>query len=542
MNLIYDRTKQDVETARTQRGTTLTPLKGCYNYTDMNRVELAVKTLAAALTAAGYPVEVTPVLKGKSRVPAGYTEVEWIQSSGTQYIDTGIVPGINAKISIDFDVISAGSDDVICGVIAPNICIGYSTTRIFGAFKNGTGESTGADTTVVGRHSAEISNGNFILDGTSHSFSAISSYSTTRSIYLFAGSYSGVAGGVYGKVTAKVYACKIFDGDSLVRDYIPCKNPEGTVGLYDLIGGEFYTTPTAVTLPAGYTPVEYLQSDGLQYIDTGIDVTPSNYSQLKFAVTCEKIGQGQGQSGWLVDGSNVSNAYFYIGTYNGKYYYGCGTTDHNTNISAASGKQTYVLDIPAKKFTVSGSVDTSITTEAITASASLYLFGFDYSPVRAYAEKIYASQIYNNGTLVRNFVPARNPSGALGLYDTVNDVFYTNAGTGAFTAGADIVGFTAGAETGKAEDREWQEGDVLYRPQWTTYLNNIQRLRDAYYTLAETGQLPEPGDKLGYEGANTIEKVLADIDILLDGMKSIYRRAGTFTAGGNYLRQLIRSI
>lgn len=94
----------------------------------------------------------------------------------------------------------------------------------------------------------------------------------------------------------------------------------------------------------------------------------------------------------------------------------------------------------------------------------------------------------------------------------------------------------------KAEDREWQEGDVLYRPQWTTYLDNVQKLRDAYYTLAETGELPAPGDKLGYEDANTIEKVLADIDLLLDGMKSIYRRAGTFTAGGNYLRQLTRSI
>nr|DAM97764.1 MAG TPA: hypothetical protein [Caudoviricetes sp.] len=94
----------------------------------------------------------------------------------------------------------------------------------------------------------------------------------------------------------------------------------------------------------------------------------------------------------------------------------------------------------------------------------------------------------------------------------------------------------------KAEDREWQEGDVLYRPQWTTYLDNVQRLRDAYYTLAETGELPAPGDKLGYVGANTIEKVLADIDLLLDGMKSIYRRAGTFTAGGSYTRQMIRSI
>lgn len=94
----------------------------------------------------------------------------------------------------------------------------------------------------------------------------------------------------------------------------------------------------------------------------------------------------------------------------------------------------------------------------------------------------------------------------------------------------------------KAEDREWQEGDVLYRPQWTTYIDNVQKLRDAYYTLAETGELPAPGDKLKYTGANTIEKVLADIDLLLDGMKSIYRRAGTFTAGGSYIRQMIRSI
>lgn len=85
----------------------------------------------------------------------------------------------------------------------------------------------------------------------------------------------------------------------------------------------------------------------------------------------------------------------------------------------------------------------------------------------------------------------------------------------------------------KAEDREWQEGDVLYRPQWTTYLDNVQRLRDAYYTLAETGKLPKPEDKLGYVGANTIEKVLADIDLLIDYMKSSYRRCGTFRAGNN---------
>lgn len=112
----------------------------------------------------------------------------------------------------------------------------------------------------------------------------------------------------------------------------------------------------------------------------------------------------------------------------------------------------------------------------------------------------------------------------------------------ALTAAGYPVEITPVLKGNKAEDREWQEGDVLYRPQWTTYLENVQRLRDAYYTLAETGKLPAPGDKLGYVGANTIEKVLADIDLLLDGMKSIYRRAGTFSAGGSYTRQMIRSI
>lgn len=103
----------------------------------------------------------------------------------------------------------------------------------------------------------------------------------------------------------------------------------------------------------------------------------------------------------------------------------------------------------------------------------------------------------------------------------------------ALTAAGYPVEITPVLKGGKAEDREWQEGDVLYRPQWTMYLDNVQRLRDAYYTLAETGELPTPEDKLGYAGANTIEKILADIDQLIDCMKSSYRRCGTFRAGNN---------
>ena len=91
----------------------------------------------------------------------------------------------------------------------------------------------------------------------------------------------------------------------------------------------------------------------------------------------------------------------------------------------------------------------------------------------------------------------------------------------------------AGAEISALEDREWRESDIIRLSQWRQYLANVQALRDAYYTLAETGQLPAPEDRLDYAGANTIEKILADIDLLIGWMKSSYRRCGTFRAGKN---------
>ena len=94
----------------------------------------------------------------------------------------------------------------------------------------------------------------------------------------------------------------------------------------------------------------------------------------------------------------------------------------------------------------------------------------------------------------------------------------------------------------EVEPQSFAETDIIRLSQWRQYLANVQALRDAYYTLAETGQLPDAEDRLDYIGANTIEKVLADIDLLINGMKSIYRKAGTFTAGGSYTRQFIRSV
>lgn len=346
MNLVYDRTAQDVETAQTQRGTTLTPLKGCYNITDLNRVEAAVKLLAAELNAAGYAAAVEPVLKGGSRLPSGYTEVEWIQSTGSQYIDTGVSAPEGCRVQ--------------CKVAYTSLS---STLAV-----------------VFGSHDA-----------------------------------------------ASPY----------YRNFLAATSSNWELGAY---GTADFGSPTVNT--------EY-----------EIDVNTKSGE-----IAC---------------------------TINGTAY----------------------------------SINQSIAPSAQRSALSVYLFALHYADGLFPAKmKAWWYKVYVGGTPVRDFIPCKNPSGAVGLYDTVNGTFYGNSGTGVFTAGAEISAL---------EDREWRESDIVRFSQWRQYLANVQALRDAYYTLAETGELPAPEDKLKYTGANTIEKVLADIDLLIDCMKSSYRRCGTFRAGNN---------
>ena len=549
LNLIYDRTESDetasaairksYQTLGNWSGLTDTEKaqleRGTLTYNTLNRVESAVKTLASALTSAGYPVEVTPVLKGSSRVPAGYTEVEWIQSSGTQYIDSGVTETSDMAVSCHFDVDTVASD-YLFGSQQNSGNLSYN-----GIFKNNMLEYNYSEVGFTAANSIELaeevvgSTNNITINGVSHTLSTGTPQNVSMLIFGIRQN-TGAMRPYGGK--AKLRYFKIKKGSNTVRNFVPCKNPDGTVGLYDLVGGEFYTTPLAeepVALPSGYTQIAYLQSTGTQYIDSGV----KGDSDVRVTADFEITAFGSGTT-FIFGAQGTDSIRYTLGmTSAGAFRSDFGTA--MTSGSAASLNTRYSADKNGNVCIVGGQTLTSAAA-TFTGTTNIYLFARSYSSISCSKIKMYRCKMYKAGALVRDLVPARNSSGTLGLYDTVNGTFYTNAGSGTFTAGADIVGFTAGAEIGKAEDREWRESDTVRLSQWTTYLDNVQKLRDAYYTLADTGELPKPGDKLGYAGANTIEKVLADIDLLLDGMKSIYRRAGTFSAGGSYTRQMIRSI
>lgn len=104
MNLIYDRTAEDVLTAQKQRGKVLTPLKGCYNATDMNRVAAAVTEIAAELNSAGYAVTVNPRTYAESDIirrsdfAAYLANVQTLRDAIAVHASTPELPAANAKL------------------------------------------------------------------------------------------------------------------------------------------------------------------------------------------------------------------------------------------------------------------------------------------------------------------------------------------------------------------------------------------------------------------------------------------------------------
>ena len=117
--LITDRTRSDSDTLKTLLGKPMAEwtaeertafdgavMKGSYDYTDLNRVDACMEDLVARLGRVGclvpgyQRVKIERETKPASRLPEGYTEVQYIQSTGTQYVDTGFKPNQDSRVLI----------------------------------------------------------------------------------------------------------------------------------------------------------------------------------------------------------------------------------------------------------------------------------------------------------------------------------------------------------------------------------------------------------------------------------------------------------
>lgn len=212
----------------------------------------------------------------------------------------------------------------------------------------------------------------------------------------------------------------------------------------DESGIERYPTFTSrpyVGLPDGYTQLQYIESHGTEYIDTGFK--PNQNTRLVVDV-------GEPTSGY--DLPNVSQCIFGARTAPNVDAYNFfmrsdgtgnpslddyGTTRQNTETEFLYDRATIDKN---KNVTSINSTTYTHTEQTFACPYTLYIFGCNTSDtvtfmctVRFYSFRIYSSSEDGNDLLIRNFIPVKNPDGEYGLYDLVDGKFYSNAGTGAFT-------------------------------------------------------------------------------------------------------------
>ena len=200
-----------------------------------------------------------------------------------------------------------------------------------------------------------------------------------------------------------------------------------------------------VRLPGTYTELEYIQGTGTQYIDTNF--IPDNNTRIRTKVQFDSDIDGRGtvfSSSLSKSGNNGfecfmygngSRIYFFYGEGRG---YGIGYLTQAANVNDVL-EMDWNRNILNYKKNNENMLQATFDEQTFTTAYQLRLFslsrGFAYGNDIGRI-KMYYFQIYDNGVLVRDFIPARrNSDDVVGMYDTVGQTFYTNPGTGNFVAG-----------------------------------------------------------------------------------------------------------
>jgi hypothetical protein len=206
-------------------------------YSDSTTRVLAANEYTLSGTLAYPSATVTAQYQGESdtfSVAVAYdAQVEYLQSTGTQYIDTGISPHQDIKLEIKWKNTSNQTSKWLFGSGTDNTdgikaYIGNSNYwRFGGAYVTLSTSNTTTRTAVVDKTGIN-------LNGTNHSYNVtVGTFSSSTSIKIFAGA-TGTA-----PISTRIYYLKIWDNGTLVRDFIPVR--VGQVGyMYDRVSGHLF--------------------------------------------------------------------------------------------------------------------------------------------------------------------------------------------------------------------------------------------------------------------------------------------------------------
>ena len=384
-------------------------------------------------------------VSSRRNLPGEYDQVNYIESTGMGYIDSGVKVSPNLRAEVDFQFIKIvyGIECTVFGT--------YGSTSRMGVLASDYG-------TIINRNGT-LSQSSDIYARTQATAYPVTGYdSPSINITIFCQSlvssvyapFNGVCG------TVRLYSLKFYDNNILIRDFVPAiRKSDSCPGLYDLANNVFYTEVQKI--PSEYKRVEYIESTGEQYIDTGYKADANTGHYVKFSTTSALATSGHGSMFGAAD-NNWTTAY-YLETYTTDSSHPGSFKYNSTSYDAKMATSTVLTICHSKTQNVLTRNDgsyISVANETHSTPVNMYIFASNKSGVGAcifIKAKLYHLIFLKSAGYVHEYYPViRKSDNKPGLYDVATQTFLTNQGSGTdFSYGAEVTyGLTACDSLGTA--------------------------------------------------------------------------------------------
>lgn len=219
-------------------------------------------------------------------LPDGYTELEYIESTGTQYINSNRYVVANDVVKIKMNFTSVISDDHYFGCSDVSSSGRARFGNYAGKWIYQVGENilnsgiplANVDYNVVmnmGSSKQTLTINDSLIGETNNSFTKSAKVAYILALYNYNGNAELMA-------HAKLYNLEWISGGEIVMNLVPCKrNSDGAIGMYDLVTNSFFANSGTGTFTAGVEIPSYIYGFEIAPIKSYGTWTVSNADSTK---------------------------------------------------------------------------------------------------------------------------------------------------------------------------------------------------------------------------------------------------------------------
>jgi hypothetical protein len=392
-------------------------------------------------------------------LPEGFRRVEYLGNTGTQWIDTGVIPNNETGLYLKAHRINAG-DFVPGGARTNNIrfypprfnmngvTIEYGWDGWTALGNRNTSDSLSYESWLNFYNSRKASiqtQSKFYENTLNTTLPALS-----HAIYIFGYNNNGSTTTNW---LGKIYEVKISQGENIVRHFIPCLDVDNVPCMYELIEGKvYYNQGTGkfltekdyewnyppinnnYNLPAGYKKCVYLQSDGTQWIDTG--VLPNNETGLLLKALrlnnedAVPFGAREGESIYVLRYSTKNKAmnFGWVDGVTPFYYVKADDLQYISCLNLYNDRLVKMLSLDTDWV---GRLNKNLKTFT---TQKLWLFSHNWEgsynvTYSNWGGRIYRAQITQGDALIHDYVPCLDENGRPCMYDLIeSEALYNQSG------------------------------------------------------------------------------------------------------------------